>query len=62
MLSACAIDDDAKMNDDINDDDAKISDRSGDDEFQIFSRVEITVITIGRVRVSKHRHMRQAQV
>jgi hypothetical protein len=36
MLSACAIDDDAKINDDINDDDAKISDRSGDDEFQNF--------------------------
>ena len=47
MLSACAIDDDAKINDDINDDDAKInddindddakiSDSSGDDEFQNF--------------------------
>ena len=36
MLSACATDDDAKINDDINDDDAKISDRSGDDEFQNF--------------------------
>jgi hypothetical protein len=34
LLSACAINDDAKINDDINDDDAKISDSSGDEEFQ----------------------------
>ena len=42
LLNACAIGDDAKINDDddddakINDDDAKISDSSGDDEFQKF--------------------------
>ena len=40
LLSACAIDDDAKINHDdyakINDDNAKISDSSGDDEFQNF--------------------------